>query len=770
MLFVATTMTSCGAHAQPTSWQADISGADWQEDVQECPAATLQKEDLAPYFSTERMLSALNALNQERGRDVIGDLETEAHERSTTSQGAYTRFALAYAYVQAERWSDAIVWLQGCVHELPLVEDYCHYWLAQAYMHDNDYARGVEAAKAVDRDAVYGPRAWFLYGQLLRISGESQEAVKELEAFIKRYPHAFYRSDVDFELAEAYIAEEAWDKAGTILHQLEIQNPGRSIEREAAARRESITSKLSLEARLRFEKTSARDRLKKAQALFNRHQSKDVITLLAGELKRMEVGGSEYCEANYLVGRSYSKLREHGAAAPYYDAILDTCKDVDLRRDALFHAGRSYWNAGDYATAITRYDTLAQEYAQHSFADDALYNIAMILRSQGKKDESNAMLKKQIKKYPDGDMAKDAIWIQLRELLDHNQWKDAVAYIDEIGEDTGENDIYSRGRLQYFKGRALEAQRLRNEASVVYQRVIRDVPLSWYALLAFNRLDAIDPSAVERLVDELRQVAGIQNDMIVLQPPEMAQDSSMQRGLFFLRLGLVSLASGEFSKLEDRYASQPTVTQTVARLLDASKAWSVSHREGASRIQNATHYPADDSVEDWTIAYPRPFDEHVQLFAQERGLDAFLIDAVMREESGFSPGIESWANALGLMQLMLPTAQDMAKLTGRGTVRRADLFRPDVNIELGSMYLRKLADRFEGNPVCMIAGYNGGSGNVNNWLQSHGREDVDMWVEKIPYKQTRHYVKRVAMSWWIYHWLYDADSPVVGIPQRMPQP
>src|SRR5699024_9907086 len=132
------------------------------------------------------------------------------------------------------------------------------------------------------------------------------------------------------------------------------------------------------------------------------------------------------------------------------------------------------------------------------------------------------------------------------------------------------------------------------------------------------------------------------------------QDSFMMRGRIFLRLGLVDLASDEFSKLEDRYASKPQVSRIVGRLLDAAKAWDVSHRAGASRITNPDHYPAPDSIDDWTVAYPKPFDEFVTKYADERGLDPFLIDAVMREESGFNPGIESWANAMGLMQLMLP--------------------------------------------------------------------------------------------------------------------
>src|SRR5690625_4542403 len=95
----------------------------------------------------------------------------------------------------------------------------------------------------------------------------------------------------------------------------------------------------------------------------------------------------------------------------------------------------------------------------------------------------------------------------------------------------------------------------------------------------------------------------------------------MHRGRMFLRLGLVDLASNEFSKLEELYASRPQVSRIVARLLDAAKAWEVSHRQGASRITNPDHYPAPDSIDDWTVAYPKPFDEFVTHYADERGLE-----------------------------------------------------------------------------------------------------------------------------------------------------
>lgn len=730
----------------------------------------LRVADLGPLFEEPAVREALEELNEGRSQAAITALTSWLSSHPLDSRGPLARFALAYAYVQAESWARAEPWLMLCAKELDIFADYCLYWASQAFMEQGKFPEALQFASAVQHDAVYGPRARFQRAGLLLRLGEADLAVRELEQFIAEFPRAFYRNDVDMELAAAYVALEQWEPAASILYRLELLNPDSRIEREAKEQREALMEHLSEEAAERFKRTSASDRIARAEVLFNRHRSEQVISMLEPTIERLHPSSREACDANYLVGRSYTKLRRHTASVPYYDRVIEHCQDADTRLRALFNGGRAHWNAGNHDRAMETYRTLYREFPTHSYADDAMHNIALILRGQGKIQESDDTLQEQVRRWPDGDMAKDAIWIQMRALLEAKEWAQAVRYADAVGNNAGEDDIYSRGRIRYFRGRALEALSRNVEASVVYQRVIRDFPLSWYAILSFNRLNEIDPNATGRLVDELRQSAAVQSDVIVLDPPEMASDPFMNRGRTLLRLGLVSLASDEFSKLESRYASRPGVSRIVARLLDAAGAWHVSHRSGASRIVNPDHYPAPDSIADWATAYPRPFEEHVLEFANERALDPWLVYAVMREESGFQPRVESWANARGLMQLMLPTAKDMARLTGRGDVRASQLFDPKINIELGTMFLRRLGERFEGHPVCMIAGYNGGAGNVNNWLNARGNMPVDIWVEAIPYTQTRHYVKRVAMSWWIYHWLYDENAPVVQILEQLPAP
>ena len=106
------------------------------------------------------------------------------------------------------------------------------------------------------------------------------------------------------------------------------------------------------------------------------------------------------------------------------------------------------------------------------------------------------------------------------------------------------------------------------------------------------------------------------------------------------------------------------------------------------------------------------------------------------------------------MQVMPSTAKLTARKDGLKPFREATLFDPAVAVRIGSAYLDELAGDAKEHPVLIIAGYNGGWGNVSRWLDKPESADIDLWVEDIPYGQTRDYTKRVLRSFWVYSWLH----------------
>ena len=130
----------------------------------------------------------------------------------------------------------------------------------------------------------------------------------------------------------------------------------------------------------------------------------------------------------------------------------------------------------------------------------------------------------------------------------------------------------------------------------------------------------------------------------------------------------------------------------------------------------------------------------------------------MREESAFDPRVVSAAKAFGLMQLIVPTAKKMGEPLGISPDEES-LKQPGVNVPLGCHYLAVLRRQFADNPLLAVPGYNAGAGAPKKWLDERPGEDFDVWVERIPYEETRNYTKRVLGSMAAYELLYARDQP-----------
>ena len=180
------------------------------------------------------------------------------------------------------------------------------------------------------------------------------------------------------------------------------------------------------------------------------------------------------------------------------------------------------------------------------------------------------------------------------------------------------------------------------------------------------------------------------------------------------------------------------------------------------------HYPAGRWKYAWEVAFPRAFEPLVMKSSEANNIPAPLTWAIMREESAFRADAKSHSNAIGLMQLLMGTAKGVAHGTGLPTDEES-LKHPEVSIPLGAKLLGSLRRTYPTNPELAIAAYNSGAGNVKRWLQARGSTDFDLWVEQIPFDETRNYEKRVLRSEVAYAFLYSPDvlDELLDIPVRV---
>lgn len=155
---------------------------------------------------------------------------------------------------------------------------------------------------------------------------------------------------------------------------------------------------------------------------------------------------------------------------------------------------------------------------------------------------------------------------------------------------------------------------------------------------------------------------------------------------------------------------------------------------------------------DYQFLYPRPFDDEVAVATKLSGLPADFIYAQLRQESLYKRDAKSPAGALGLMQLLPASARQTARQFKRVKPSDDDLFKPEYNIPLGAAHMRQMIDAVKGHVVIALAAYNGGPTSVKRWLPD-STMDSDVWIENIPFNETRTYIPRILWHSVIFEWL-----------------
>ena len=302
------------------------------------------------------------------------------------------------------------------------------------------------------------------------------------------------------------------------------------------------------------------------------------------------------------------------------------------------------------------------------------------------------------------------------------------AQVDEMGA--------LRGR--YWRARALG--RMGDErAGPEFAAMAREFPFSYYGWRAGARTvgDAarVSPGPV---------AAGTR----ALEPHDL------QRPRILMEAGLLEAARLELQRVQRRARGLQDRIDVAQLLADAGDFNEAQRLMVYAYEEALARGPVARYEEVWWHAWPAAYTEQVKrATAGEGSVEPSLVLSIMREESGYREQVISPVGARGLMQIMVPTGERLAKQVGLPSFSPDDLFDPMINIQLGSHYLSTLSRRFDGRLSAAIASYNAGPDTVSGWGASTPDVD-DEWVEAIPYDQTRSYVKRVLRSVRAYQVLY----------------
>ncbi|MEP1448628.1 MAG: transglycosylase SLT domain-containing protein [Paraglaciecola sp.] len=326
-------------------------------------------------------------------------------------------------------------------------------------------------------------------------------------------------------------------------------------------------------------------------------------------------------------------------------------------------------------------------------------------------EKAEVWLEKAMDFEPDAELMR---W-HLAHVLRKRNWQHALDVIDFVPKDVSYENVF-----QYWQARAyakVGAKELSDKGlkTLAKQR-------HYYGFLASGQL-----SEMASLNDNPLLVAQADLD-------EMAAMPAAQRAFEFRKLGRNLSARREWIFLQSQLTQQQKATAAV---LASQQNW---HDQAIFGFSKSGY------LDDLSRRFPMAYDSQLQSNAKKNNIDVAWAYAIVRRESSFMPDAASHAGALGLMQMMPGTAHYLAKKK----INRNSLFNPGINVELGTQYMRYLMNKMDNNPILATASYNAGWRRVKQWLPEKESVPLDLWIETIPYKETRNYVKAVLAYQQIY--------------------
>jgi soluble lytic murein transglycosylase len=666
-----------------------------------------------PSLALCQMTTADSQLSSAAARMKVKDFAGAREAALKSSPGGARAFLLGMSCLRLELWEEAAGQLAIAAGSYPLLADYALYQqgVALAKLARNDQALPplFKLLKQYPDSRLARP-ALLLYADTLAAGGYPKEALESYGMFLERYPSG---ADSLAALIGSALCREKLGETATaviIYRGIWLSHPGSTLADRAQAELARISA-----LGVKVQPYSSAELLKRSGTLYDlgrfAQAAKGYAELpLAGETPEFAT------KVRFRTGQALYKARR-------YQEAEQTLRGVASGPEAAQANEASYWLAksldknGKTDQAYELLLRLAQT-PQGSVAEEALLDAAYLKRYQQKWGEALQLFQRFLASHPDpvksGGVFWEAAWVSYQ----FRDYQGAAGYLKKLAANPE-----LREKALYWLGKALSNSGDPAGAQSAYASLADEFPFGYYALIC-NRWCELGafPVPPKNLSEALPMPAGFEREKALIS------------------FGLFDEAARELTA--GRKSRNPLgIARLFLEMDNFNGALHAVAKENPRRMEK-------ESASVWGINYPLAFREEVAKNALATAIPESLIYAIMRTESNYSPSALSPVGAVGLMQIMPATAEAIS----RGDSAR--LTRPEINIRLGAKYLRDQMATYARSIPLTAAAYNAGPANVKRWQKSLAGLPQDEFIESIPFRETREYVKKVVSTMELYQRLY----------------
>ena len=497
-------------------------------------------------------------------------------------------------------------------------------------------------------------------------------------------------------------------------------------------------------------------RMTHAMVRFNRGQ----LTSARSEFRKAAAGHKDKitARATYYIGRAYHRQRKYDLALKEYNRIVSLYPASGYLTRALYQSTLCYRRKGQPQLAEKHLIAFIEKYSWSALADDALYDLGWVQENEKLYDKAISSYRRLTTQYTSSNWLPRAYWrigwIQFR----NERYAACIETFTTLMKGFPADSFAKAAR--FWLAKTYERQNQLKAAETVYSEIAK--ASHWYysgrAKEHLKRLRSkTDGSIKPEVLDAPRARVTLDSpawtNIGSKKTPRVAQ--LMRLKLFDDALiELEGLIKRDTSNLRDNYYNLIFCLEKLKKFQQAH-----GYADRLSRFRPLQGNNNAIPVELYRLLYPLYYTDLLQKHTTKYKIDPLFVAAMIREESRYNAGIVSYAGAIGLMQIMPATGRELA---GRLKITRFNtkmLYNPDINIQMGSWYMKSLMDQFDNNHALVAGAYNGGPGRMRRWIKGKQIPDLDEFIEDIGIDQTRRHIKKVIDSYNIYQQLYSNPTP-----------
>ena len=651
--------------------------------------------------------------------------------------------------------------------------------LGHAFVLDHHYPdavgmfrRAASAGQALDDYADY------LGAQASLQANHPADAYALLDHFADRHPDSIFIATAPILLANAHLQSSDASGALHVLEPLEgtpiaahadfRYTLGRAYQLSGnTTQAAQVYRKLYAELPLSFEATQSRSQLQAMGTPLSPAERKSHADQLFNA-KRYTDAGEEYHEIAQNSSKSISGLSEANLdALKIYEAVCDlklkhlSRRDVERLPDTgddsaalkLYMLAEISRNEDDRSGHDAIVAQMVKRFPTSRWLEEALYSGGNMYLIKHENQQAIYHYTTLVTLFPNSTYAPSAHWHAAWLNYRIRNYAEAARLMDEqIERYAGGIEVPS---ALYWRGRIFEDEDRNFAQAVNYYQALSTTYINYYyAILARQRLKVLASTAAPQTA------AAPAPSLANVHPADVPELTA-------------ELPENDIHLIKARLLANASLNEYIGPEIQASPdsaEWGalaqaeiyVSYGEYTRALQSMKHsgisyftLPIQQVPDEyWHLLFPKPYWSDLVANAQRNGLNPYLVASLIRQESEFNAGAVSHANAYGLMQLLPSTGKGVSKKAGIKRFTANDLLNPVTNLQLGTINLKQVLDRFGDQAEYALAAYNAGDVPVRQWLSSNDYKDVPEFVESIPYTETREYVQAILRNREMYRQLY----------------